>query len=88
MSGKPYPEGVLEVKRMVCDYQDASIELNQLQKTIADAEAKLLHAKDRCANLHRDIAKKLQAMDVHSHGNAGWEARTIWFLAELVRVSR
>lgn len=29
--------------------------------------------------------REQQAMDVHTAGNYGWEARTVWFLLELTK---
>jgi hypothetical protein len=84
VSSKPSPAGV----EQLIDKLDF---LSSLEREIAELRPKAARLKE-CeglyASAHREVTKQLDAMDVSSNGNAGWEGRVTWMLLELIRQAR
>lgn len=87
MSGRPWPEGVAELRRCAVIVRECDLEADRLRGIIAEANAAI-----KTAEYARSVAAKrscelLTKMDCQPGGNFGSEARLVWLLAELVTPS-
>lgn len=81
MSGKPNPEGVETVIRLLDEIAELDAEIAEL-KPKAD---RLRSAEVARSNVQTSLANALKGMDLESRGNHGFEARLAWFLSEMRR---
>jgi hypothetical protein len=88
MSGKPSPQGVAELWELIAAASALSNEVATLNSTILVASTRLRDASEEYTDTHRKIRDKMQQMDIASDGNAGWEGRLAWFLAQFYRHSK
>jgi hypothetical protein len=79
MSSEPTPEKVKELRTALHDYRRLCKRLAELK----EAADKIEQVEYQARQLHRDMLKMLEGMDVASNGNMGWESRVIWFLCDL-----
>ena len=69
--------------RIIRQTRQLDIEIGELTRSVAQLKA----AQDARASLRRELESLLRAMDTHTAGNAGWEGRIGWLLAEVVKVA-
>lgn len=81
MSGKPSPEGVTELRRLLARQRDLSSEIQKLRRDVQ----RLKELEEEHAHNDGSIAANLRFMDVDSLGNYGGIGRLTWFLDELDR---
>jgi len=81
MSSKPSVQGVKEVINLLKIQGDIMRDLNNAQ--IYANQIPNLTERHRITS--QKIIETMESMDLRSSGNAGWENRISWFLAELVR---
>lgn len=84
MSGKPHPAGARRALALI-DLLDANARvIEEHEKSVAT----LRTAKEERGRLSGELHELLRTMDVESTGNFGYEGRTAWLLAEVVRLAR
>lgn len=85
MSGLPYPEGVTRVINLLDIVAKGNSEAEMLQERIRWDKARLAEIQEATSVAWRDYKKAMNDMDVSLEGNAGFERRAAWFLAEMRR---
>lgn len=84
MSGKPYPAGATRAIALI----DRIAQADRLIAELEPAVGLLRTATAERARAWTELTELLRRMDVESVGNAGYEGRTAWLLAEVVRQLR
>lgn len=85
MSGKPSADKVWETRVQLREYEAVTREVEAKRATLRECTARLEAILPRQAEAKRRVLECLSEMDVDSRGNAGWDGRVMWFLAELFR---
>ena len=83
MSGKPYPEGVAQVREAVATMAYSQQKAAELGKIIAEQQAEKERHESNYQTAKEGLFRLMREMDVESRGSAGWEGRFGWFIAEL-----
>ena len=86
MSGKPNEEGVKELQQAFRDFDRTRYLIAELRKSIAEAQKSLQQREGELRGLTTLIEDKMQQMDVHSKGNAGYEARRFELLLMMSQI--
>lgn len=88
MSSLPHPEGVAEIIQLLGQVEALEAEEMELRPKVQAFAGRLLAVEEKLGEARRRLPELLQAMDVDSPGNFGWEKRMGWFLAEMRRQLR
>lgn len=83
MSGKPYPEGVGNLRETLTRIRELEEEAARLNREVAERNARLKAIDEEYTRCIAAVTESMAKMDVASNHNAGWERRVVWFLAEL-----
>lgn len=80
MSGKPNPDGVNNLRNACRTYSETRKRITELQMQIDDRQREIEKFRILLRELAASILASLEAMDVSSQHNAGWEGRRFEFL--------
>lgn len=83
MSGKPSSDGVYSLRLTLDRLAALDAEATTLRDELRERNNRLVVLQEEHAQLAERVPKMLQAMDIDSRGNYGWEGRVVWALREL-----
>lgn len=84
MSGKPYPEGVAEVLKLLEQLDALGKEQDELRPKVKRFE----EVRTEIAVADGRLKELLESMDLREQGNAGFGSRMGWFLHTMFRLMR
>lgn len=84
MSGKPYPEGVVKVAKLLERHEALSAEIEVLRPKVQ----RFGEARTELSAVDNQLREALQYMDLETQGNSGFGGRMGWFLLAMRRIAR
>jgi hypothetical protein len=88
MSGRPYPEGVRQYRKLMQLKAESDVTLASSQKQLEQIRRDLQRELERNNSYQKDIEKLMVDMDVASPGNVGYAERLQCFIAEILKQER
>lgn len=84
MSGKPYPEGIGEMRAALSHIHALQCMVAQKHEEAIALKAKIEAAVATISEEKAKVIGLMRDMDIAANGNFGWEWRVLWALTELV----
>lgn len=82
MSSRPDADKVRELRKTALRYYELNREITELDERMKSDIARLKKIQDEYQSARLGITDALENMDCTARGNAGWEYRIAWMLAE------
>ena len=84
MSGRPNPKGIADVKAIILNLRKVHKEMETVKQVLTVNQTRCTYLIEEERALHKALHEEMFAMDVHTSGNAGDEARMKEFLIGLL----